>query len=563
MKKNWFLLYISNQKKFYLQAILASIFINIFALITSVYIMVIYDRIIPNNAISSLISIIIGVLFVISMDFSMKMLRGYFLDMAGKQIDSSSSRDIFQKIVGYDLSKAPKFSGELVSVVREFETFREFFNSITLTSLVDFPFILVFLAVIYGIGGNIAFVPGCIVPVVIIFGLLLQPVLKQISEDSQKDGQAKQTVLGEMINGLETVKTVSGGTVLKTRWMNAVDAQSKTSIKSRIFTQLALNFAGIGQQLSQVGIIGFGVLAVSSGDMSMGALIACTILSGRTLAPLGQIGGLMGRLNSAKAAYHSVTKFMLEASREETAKEYFPRNNILGSIEFSHVNFSYAEDTQIILNDLNLKINAGEKVAVIGKIGSGKTTLLKLILGLYQPNNGSTLIDGANIQQIRPEDIRRQFGVVMQNTYLFSGSIRDNIAFGLDEISTDEIDEAATIAGVTDFTKKMNNGLDYQLSEGGKDLSGGQRQAIALARAIVRKPAIILLDEPTSAMDLTSERQIIKNLKSYFTKQTLVVVTHRMSLLQLVDRVIAVDDGKVTVDGSRESILNKLKDKPA
>ena len=563
MKKNWFLLYISNQKKFYIQAILASIFINIFALITSVYIMVIYDRIIPNNAISSLISIIIGVLFVISMDFSMKMLRGYFLDMAGKQIDSSSSRDIFQKIVGYDLSKAPKFSGELVSVVREFETFREFFNSITLTSLVDFPFILVFLAVIYGIGGNIAFVPGSIVPVVIVFGLILQPVLKQISEDSQKDGQAKQTVLGEMINGLETVKTVSGGTVLKTRWMDAVNAQSKTSIKSRIFTQLALNFAGIGQQLSQVGIIGFGVLAVSSGDMSMGALIACTILSGRTLAPLGQIGGLMGRLNSAKAAYHSVTKFMLEASREETAKEYFPRNNILGSIEFSHVNFSYAEDTQIILSDLNLKINAGEKVAVIGKIGSGKTTLLKLILGLYQPNNGSTLIDGANIQQIRPEDIRRQFGVVMQNTYLFSGSIRENIAFGLDEISTDEIDEAATIAGVTDFTKKMNNGLDYQLSEGGKDLSGGQRQAIALARAIVRKPAIILLDEPTSAMDLTSERQIIRNLKSYFTKQTLVVVTHRMSLLQLVDRVIAVDDGKVTVDGSRESILNKLKDKPS
>ena len=561
MKNNWFFLYISNQKKFYLQAILASIFINIFALITSIYIMVIYDRIIPNNAISSLISIIIGVLFVIAMDFSMKMLRGYFLDMAGKQIDSSSSRDIFQKIVGYDLSKAPKFSGELVSVVREFETFREFFNSITLTSLVDFPFILVFLAVIYGIGGNIAFVPGFIVPVVIVFGLLIQPVLKQISEDSQRDGQAKQTVLGEMINGLETVKTVSGGSVLKTRWMNAVEAQSKTSIKSRIFTQLALNFAGIGQQLSQVGIIGFGVLAVSSGDMSMGALIACTILSGRTLAPLGQIGGLMGRLNSAKAAYHSVTKFMLEASREETAKDYFPRDNIIGSIEFSHANFAYSSDSQIILNDLNLKINAGEKVAVIGKIGSGKTTLLKLILGLYQPTNGSTLIDGANIQQIRPDDIRKQFGVVMQNTYLFSGSIRDNIAFGLDEVSTEQIDEAANIAGVTEFTKKMNNGLDYQLSEGGKDISGGQRQAIALARAIVRKPAIILLDEPTSAMDLTSERQIIRNLKSYFTKQTLVVVTHRMSLLQLVDRVIAIDDGKVTVDGSRDSILNKLKEK--
>ena len=563
MKNNWFLVYVSSQKKFYLQAIIASIFINIFALITSIYIMVVYDRIIPNNAISSLISILAGVLFVIFMDFSMKMLRGYFLDMAGKQIDSSSSNDIFQKIIGYDLSKAPKFSGELVSVVREFETFREFFNSVTLTSLVDFPFIVVFLSVIYGIGGNIAFVPGVIVPIVIIFGLLIQPALKQISEDSQKDGQAKQTVLGEMINGLETVKTVSGGSVLKDRWMGAVNAQSKTSIKSRIFTQLALNFAGIGQQLSQLGIIGFGVLAVSSGDLSMGGLIACTILSGRTLAPLGQIGGLMGRLNSAKAAYHSVTKFMLEASREETAKEYFPRENITGSIEFSHVSFSYTNDTQIILNDINVKINEGEKVAVIGKIGSGKTTILKLIMGLYQPNNGSVLIDGANIQQIRPEDIRRQFGVVMQNTYLFSGSIRENIAFGLDSISPREIDEAANIAGVSDFTKKMNNGLDYQLSEGGKDLSGGQRQAIALARAIVRKPSIILLDEPTSAMDLTSERQIIQNLKSYFNKQTLIVVTHRMSLLQLVDRVIAVDDGKVTVDGTRDSILSKLKERQA
>ena len=561
MKKNWFIVYISSQKKFYFQAILASIFINIFALITSVYIMVIYDRIIPNNAISSLISIIIGVLFVISMDFSMKMLRGYFLDMAGKQIDSSSSNDIFQKIVGYDLSKAPKFSGELISVVREFETFREFFNSITLTSLVDFPFIIVFLTVMYGIGGNIAFVPGTVVPVVIIFGFLIQPVLKKISEESQENGQAKQTVLGEMINGLETVKTVSGGATLKNRWMNAVDAQSKTSIKSRIFTQLALNFAGIGQQLSQVGIIGFGVLAVSSGDLSMGALIACTILSGRTLAPLGQIGGLMGRLNSAKAAYHSVTKFMLEASREEIAQDYFPREKIQGAIELSHVDFSYSDDSQIIFNDLNLKIKTGEKVAIIGKIGSGKTTILKLILGLYQPNKGSVLIDGANIQQIRPEDIRKQFGVVMQNSYLFSGSIRDNIAFGLDEISNEEIEEASNISGVSNFTKQMPNGLDYQLSEGGKDLSGGQRQAITLARAIVRKPAVILLDEPTSAMDLTSERQIITNLKSYFNKQTLIVVTHRMSLLQLVDRVIAVDDGKVTVDGSRESIINKLQDK--
>ena len=211
-----------------------------------------------------------------------------------------------------------------------------------------------------------------------------------------------------------------------------------------------------------------------------------------------------------------------------------------------------------MLQDINLNIKQGEKVAIIGRIGSGKTTILKLILGLYKVEDGTVSIDDANIRQIRPEDIRRQFGVVTQSSFLFSGSIRENIAFGLDDPSEEEIILAAKVSGAAEFINQLTNGYDYEISEGGKELSGGQRQALSLARAIVRKPSVLLLDEPTSSMDLTTERAVISNLKSYFTNQTLVLVTHRMSLLQLVDRVIALDKGKISVDGSRESILERL-----
>ena len=558
MKRNWFLHYISSEKVYYLQAIIASVFINIFALITSLYIMVVYDRIIPNSALSSLLSIAVGVGFIVFMDFSMKMLRGYFLDKAGRGIENESSADVFQKIVDFDLSKTPKSSGVLVSVVREFETFREFFNSATLALLVDLPFIFVFLVVISVVSGPVVWVPGTAVILVIFFGLVLQPFFRSVAEKSHKGLLAKQSVLGEMISGLETVKTVSGSKYLKSRWMDAVEGQSSTGIKSRVLSQLAANFAGVGQQASQLGIICFGVIQIIAGEMTMGALIAAVILSGRTLAPLAQIGSLFGRIHSARMAYKQVDEFMKQNSQEEDAKDYFPRERLAGKLNFSNVNFRYPDQTEPLLQDINLNIKPGEKVAIIGRIGSGKTTILKLILGLYKVEDGTVSIDDANIRQIRPEDIRRQFGVVTQSSFLFSGSIRENIAFGLDDPSEEEIILAAKVSGAAEFINQLTNGYDYEISEGGKELSGGQRQALSLARAIVRKPSVLLLDEPTSSMDLTTERAVISNLKSYFTNQTLVLVTHRMSLLQLVDRVIALDKGKISVDGSRESILERL-----
>ena len=559
MKLNWFVRYLISQKVYYIQAIVASVFINIFALASSLYIMVVYDRIIPNNAISSLISIAIGVVFIISMDFAMKMLRSYFLDRAGKEIEQSSSSEIFQKIINFDVSKTPKSSGVLISTVREFETVREFFNSASLALLVDIPFILLFLLVINAVAGPIVWIPATIVAVVFVFGLILQPFFKRISGATHEGQIAKQSVLGEMINGLETIKTISGSEILKKRWMESVNDQSSTGIRSRILSQLATNFAGMGVQASQLGIIGFGVLQIIDGSMSMGALIACVILSGRTLAPLAQIGGLFGRIHNATTAFKTVNQFMMQNSHEEDAEHFFPRTSLTGDIELSEVDFSYPGQAEALLKEINLKINAGEKVAILGRIGSGKTTILKLISGLYHVEKGGIFIDGANIKQLRPRDIRTQFGVVNQSTYLFSGSIRENISFGLDSVSEEEILEAARISTSDEFINFLPNGFDYQISEGGKELSGGQRQAICLARAIVRKPSVILLDEPTSAMDLTTEKKVISNLRDHFSNQTLILVTHRMSLLQLVDRVIALDKGKISVDGSRESILKKLR----
>jgi ATP-binding cassette subfamily C protein LapB len=291
----------------------------------------------------------------------------------------------------------------------------------------------------------------------------------------------------------------------------------------------------------------------------MGALIATMILSGRTLQPLGQLSGLLGRLNGAITAYKVVSQFMNETSQDEKTTHFFSRSQIFGQVNFKEVEFSYPNSEQKVLNNVSLNFAPGEKVAILGKVGCGKTTLLKLILGLHHCTSGSVLIDGANVQQLRSDDIRKNIGVVLQNPYLFSGTLRENIAFGLDVVSDEEILEAAKISCCLDFINKLENGFDYYLSENGRELSGGQRQGLTLARAIVRKPKILLLDEPTSSMDQSTEKLVIDNLNTYFSDQTVILVTHRMSLLKMVDRVIALDDGKVTVDGKKDDIVAKLK----
>ena len=564
MADHWFFKYLVAEKWSYIQAILASVFINLFSIVTGLYIMVVYNRILPNasfgpSAFYTLTAIVIGVGSIIVVDYIFKVLRAYFLDKSGSIMEKKSSNDVFNKIVAYDLAKAPKTSGTIVSIVKEYETFREFFNSASLLAFADLPFTFLFIFVIYLIGGPLAYVPLIIVPLVIIFSLALQPFMKRMAEQSLGNTIAKNSVLTEMVVGLETVKTISGGDVLRDRWMNSVEQQSDTNVGTRFLSQLASNFSSMAVLASQLAVVAYGVVLVSSGSLSMGALIATMILSGRTLQPLGQLSGLLGRLNGAITAYKVVSQFMNETSQDEKTTHFFSRSEILGELRFKEVEFSYPNSEQKVLNNVSLNFAKGEKVAILGKVGCGKTTLLKLILGLHHCTSGSVLIDGANVQQLRSDDIRKNIGVVLQNPYLFSGTLRENIAFGLDVVSDEEILEAAKISCCLDFINKLENGFDYYLSENGRELSGGQRQALTLARAIVRKPKILLLDEPTSSMDQTTEKLVIDNLNTYFSDQTVVLVTHRMSLLKMVDRVIALDDGKVTVDGKKDDIVAKLK----
>ena len=563
MADHWFFKYLVAEKWSYIQAILASVFINIFSIVTGLYIMVVYNRILPNasfgpSAYYTLTAIVIGVGSIIVVDYIFKVLRAYFLDKSGAIMEKKSSNDVFDKIVDYDIEKAPKTSGAIVSIVREFETFREFFNSASLLAFADLPFTFLFIFVIYLVGGPLAYVPMIVVPTVILFSIILQPFMKRLSEQSLENAISKNSVLTEMAVGLETVKTISGGDVLRERWMNSVVHQSDTNVVSRLLSQLASNFSSMAVLGSQLAVVAYGVVLVADATLSMGALIATMILSGRTLQPLGQLSGLLSKLNSAMSAYRVVSQFMNESSQDEKTNYSFARTDIVGDVEFKEVEFSYPESEQKVLNNISLKFKAGEKVAILGKVGCGKTTILKLILGLHHCSSGSVMIDGANVQQLRADDKRKNIGVVLQNPYLFSGSIRDNIAFGLDVVSEEEILEAAKISCCLDFINKLQNGFDYYLSENGRELSGGQRQSITLARAIVRKPKILLLDEPTSSMDQSTEKLVIENLNNYFGNQTLILVTHRMSLLKMVDRVIAVDEGKVTVDGKKDEILKRL-----
>ena len=564
MKDHWFFKYLLEEKWSYLQAILASVFINMFSIITGLYIMVVYNRILPNasfgpSAFYTLTAIVIGVGSIIVVDYIFKVLRAYFLDKSGSAMEKKSSNDVFNKIVAYDMAKAPKTSGTIVSIVKEYETFREFFNSASLLAFADLPFTFLFILVIYLVGGPLAYIPMIVVPTVIIFSLVLQPFMKQMADQSLTNTIAKNSVLTEMVVGLETVKTISGGDVLRERWMESVEQQSETNVGTRFMSQLATNFSAMAVLASQLAVVAYGVVLVSNGSLSMGALIATMILSGRTLQPLGQLSGLLGRLNSALSAYKVVSQFMNETSQEEKSTHFFSRNEIKGHIKFKEVEFSYPDSEEKVLNNVSLNFRSGEKVAILGKVGCGKTTLLKLILGLHHCSSGSVMIDGANVQQLRADDMRKNIGVVLQNPYLFSGTLRENIGFGLDVVSDEEILEAAKISCCLDFINKLQNGFDYYLSENGRELSGGQRQGITLARAIVRKPQILLLDEPTSSMDQSTEKLVIDNLNKYFSDQTVILVTHRMSLLKMVDRVIAIDEGKVTVDGNKDDIVAKLK----
>ena len=554
-KNDWFWGSLLQGKWLYGQVLVAAAVTNFLGLSTSLFIMVVYDRVVPNEAIESLIALTIGVLIALGFDFIIKTLRAQFVDKAGKRADARMSRLIFDKILNMRLDNRRQKSGAMASIVREFDTLREFFTSATLVAVVDLPFIFLFIWVISLIAGPLALVPLIAVPLVILSGLVIQPFLARIAKSSMETNMSKQSVLVETLNGLETVQATGSGRLMRRRFEEASDAQSDLGLKNRMLSQFAINSAASVQQLAQIATIFFGVFLIQDGTITMGAMIAAVILGGRTLAPLSQLASAMSRANGARQAYRSLSAVMNDdAEQQAQARSRLSRPHLSGEIEFKNVSYTFPGADSAIIRNLSLKISVGQKVAVVGRMGSGKSTMSRLIAGLIEPSEGAVLIDGVDLRQIDKSDVRRNVGVMLQDTWLFSGTVKENLQMGFYEYDDAHLLNIAKLSGVDDFVASHPQGYDMELRERGEGLSGGQRQSINLARALLHDPNLLVLDEPTSSMDTATEKSVIGRLKVWAGSRTLVMVTHRNTLLELADRVLVMDQGSIVADTTPEKL---------
>lgn len=553
----WLAAPLRKNRGIYLKVALAAVMINLFALVSALFTMTVYDRVVPNNATESLIGLTVGLVIILAFDFALKLLRAYFVDVAGARIDRDIGKAIFKRILAMRMDLGRQSTGGLAGLVREIETLRDFFASASITAMVDVPFIFITLAVIALIGGPIVWVPLLLVPLVIGTAVLTQPIMHKLSAQTLGEALGKQAVLVETIGNLETVKSANAGGMLAGRWDTAVQGHAGASLRQRLVSTIAINMAGTAQTMAYTGVVIVGVFQIAKHDLTMGGLIACSILAGRAVSPLGTIAHLLTRMNAARTAYTQINRLM-EQPPEGPSGQGLEVRNLSGGIEFRDVDFRYPGAPELALTGVSLRIEPGEHIALIGPIGSGKSTIARLILGLYPPTSGLVLIDGSDLRQLTPESLRGKVGALFQDNALLTGAIRENIKLGREDIDDEEMLRAAKVSLAHEFMSRMPSGYDLVLADRGEGLSGGQRQAIAMARALVGRPPILVFDEPTSSVDTDTEARLIANLRAEFEGRTLVLITHRPSLLSLADRVVLLSRGRVVMDGTPESINRKV-----
>ncbi|MGO2319365.1 MAG: type I secretion system permease/ATPase [Vibrio toranzoniae] len=558
-KGHWFWSTIWESKNIYRDVLIASILINIFAIAAPMFTRLVYDKVVPNLAFETLWVLASGIFVVFLFDLLLKLMRSYFIDVAGKKSDILISSKLFSKVLGIRMEAKPASVGAFAKNLQEFESIREFFTSATIGSLIDLPFAIMFLALIWLMAGNLVFVPVTGVVILVIYALLIQGPLRRTIEEGSRLASQKYANLIESLAGLETVKLFSAQSQFQFRWEEAVAHMANWNIKSRRITDSIQNTAGFVQQSTNVGMIIFGVYLIAEGELTMGGLIAATMLSGRAIGPLVQLSLLSTRYNQAKSSMTLIEQVMSMPDEQEEGKRYIHRPIIQGHIALDKVTFHYPDAPMASIRDLTLNITPGEKVAIIGRIGSGKTTLERLIMGLYKPTEGHVRIDDTDMEQLHHVDVRRNIGCVPQDSNLFYGSVRDNITLGRPLVDDRDVMDAANRAGVTAFTQQDPAGLERQVGEGGALLSGGQRQSVAIARAFLGRPPVLLMDEPTSAMDNRSEMHIKHQLSQLLPSETLILITHKTSMLDIVDRVIVMEKGSIIADGPKAQVLSDLK----
>lgn len=558
LAEHWFWGPVLAQKGLYRDVLWAAFLVNVFAMVFPLFSMNVYDRVVPNHAVETLWSLAAGVFLVISADLAMRLMRSHFVDHASAEIDQAISARLMEKVLGMRMEAKPESVGSFAANLRGFEQVRDIIASSTVLTLVDLPFSLMFVFVIAFIS------PWLTVPVVVAFvgivtmAYVLQHRLHHLSETTYRAGAMRNATLIESLSALETIKTQGAESVIQGRWERSNEFLSEINQRMRHLSQSAMYGTAWAQQLVTILTVIVGVYLIKERQLTMGGLIAVGMLAQRALAPAGQIVGLLMQYQGARTSLVSLNGVMDKPEERPAGANFVHRSQLRGDIEFRHVSFKYPNREDAALDDVSFKVQAGERVALIGKIGSGKTTLQKLMMGLYQPTDGAVLLDGIDLRQLDPADVRRNMGYVSQDVMLFYGTLRENITLGMPYADEGALIQAAETAGLAEFVNRHPRGFDMPVGERGDSLSGGQRQSVGIARALVHNAPFLVLDEPTSAMDFSTEAQLTQRLTQFAQGKTVVLVTHRTSLLSLVNRVIVVDAGRIVADGPRDQILQAL-----
>jgi ATP-binding cassette subfamily C protein LapB len=558
VQRHWFWGALFEQSGVYRDVIGAALLINIFALVMPIFSMNVYDRVVPNNATDTLWMLALGVLLVFGMDFMMRLLRGHFVDLASARIDVKLSALIMERVLGMRLEGRPASVGSFASNLRSFESVRDFIASATVTALIDFPFALVFLVVIAWISWPLVFIPITGLIIGLIYAYLVQHKMHELAETTYRAAALRNASLVESLTALETIKTQGAEGVIQNKWERTTAFLARTSAQMRLLSATATNGATTIAQVVNVFLIVAGVYLIHERLLTMGGLIAVTMLGGRSIAPLGQSVGLLMQFQNARMSLETLDKLMEQPVERPDAAAFIHRPELLGEIEFRNVSFCYPGQGEAALQNVSLRIVPGEHVVILGRTGSGKSTLQKLMLGLYQPTDGVVRIDGIDLRQLDPADLRRNVGFVGQDATLFYGTLRENIAIGAPYADDSTIVQAAEVAGLTQFVNRHPKGFDMLIGERGESLSGGQRQEVAIARAVLMDPPVLLFDEPTSAMDFSTEAGFKERLRRFAAHKTMVIVTHRTSLIDLATRIVVVDDGRIVADGPRDKVVEAL-----
>lgn len=520
--------------------------------------MQVYDRVIPAESYPTLWVLFLGVLVAAALEFAVRQARTHISDIMGKVVDLKVSSLFFARAMAIKNDERPKSTGSFISQLREIDQVRELLTSTTLGAAADMPFVLLFLGIMAWVGGWLVLIPLLAIPLIVIPGILVQWPMARLAKEGMRESAIRNAVLVESIEGVEDIKALQAEPYFQRQWEQTHAVSASIGMKQRLWGSRLTGWASTVQQITYAGMLVFGAYLVLAGEITTGTMVACSLLSSRTIAPLMQLTMVFSRWQHAKNAMEGLNELLKKPLDRDTEKNMARCPVLSGHYQLQNVQYSYDEEKAVqALHIDSLEIKAGERVAVLGKVGMGKSTLLKLLSGQAEANRGKVIIDGVDMSQIDPVDVRRQVGLLSQDSRLFFGTLRQNLMLGHPHATEQELIQALRISGALSLVQQDAASLDRMINEGGRGLSGGQRQMVMLSRLIVRNPQVVLLDEPTASMDEHLENYVIHQLGNWMTGRTMVLVTHRPALLALVDRIIVVEGGKIVADGPRDEILTK------